>query len=149
MGVLHLLLFVVWFVLLSSPLSARESIRVLLAQDVPVVQFSADGRVMIHPSVRPPGTLGSRVEVRQMHGQLLVNGWPVHTEEMTVQGRSGPMHIGLPGASSHVLDSASSGPTTTVPVEGAVRVLPKEHGLMVINDLDLEEYVKGVVAAEM
>ena len=134
-GMLLLALFCV-------PAVFAESIRVLLAQEAPLVEVRSEGALALVTETGDTKILqapihltarGDGVHVdgrRSMGGQVLIR--PLRNNLSLVIGKEGGATAGAPLALS-----------------GVVRLSRKGHGLSVVNQVDLEEYVKGVVPSEV
>lgn len=124
-------------VLLAAPASAADSVRVLLMQDVQQITLSAEQGLAIRPLAGEerllPGPLVVTTGVDRT--ELVVNGDRLQTQSLTVRGWEGDVTVAA--------DSAS------LSVSGVLQVMVRGKGLTLLNQVDLEEYVKGVVPAEM
>lgn len=146
-----------FFLFYAQPLSA-ESIRVLVAQEVMLLEASSDGdlaivteggetkilRSPIHISSRGDGLhIDSR---RVVGGQVLIRPLKHNLSLMMTQagGTGGGVR---PGSSGQGGVAIAHGPALSV--SGVVLVSRKGHSLSVVNQVDLEEYVKGVVPSEV
>jgi stage II sporulation protein D len=126
--------------LLTVPAEAGSPIRVLLAQDTQRVVVSADRgmvvrcqdgpeQVMLHPVAVMPVANGTGI---------VVNGERLPSDVLMVTGRGGDLALAV-----------GEQPDNPLVVSGSLLVLKNAKGLIVINHVDLEEYVKGVVPSEM
>jgi stage II sporulation protein D len=78
-----------------------------------------------------------------------VNGVRMKQEHLTLRGEQGLNLTWVkPNGQSNTLVKTSE-QRLTVPVSGLVHVVRRGGGFLVINQVDLEEYVKGVVPAEV
>ncbi|MBP6606911.1 MAG: SpoIID/LytB domain-containing protein, partial [Nitrospira sp.] len=124
--------------LFCAPAVFAESIRVLLAQDALSLEVQSEGALAlilesgdtkilnapIHLTARGDGV---QVDGRRiMTGQVLIR--PLRNNLALVMGKDGGAPLAL---------------------SGVVRVWRKGQGLSVVNQVDLEEYVKGVVPSEV
>ncbi len=127
------------------------TIRVALAQDAQRVNATATGGLVLSPRLGGPGTVAT-VEVVPALGELIVNG-ARYGGPILIEAREGAVSVSLEG------NGTASGSTDEVRRPGSVRqelvvggrlqVLPRGKALLVVNELDLEEYVRGVVPFEM
>lgn len=108
-------------VLLAPAVVQAESVRVRLAAGV--------DRVEVHDGA------GGRYSVRAVKGALSVDGKRVG-ERYRLPIRHGPYRVAVPGRSA-------------ARVRGGLVFVLRPRGLDVINHVDLEEYVAGVVGSEM
>jgi stage II sporulation protein D len=123
--------------LLAVPASAADSIRVLLMQDVQRIVLSAEGGLAVRQFAGEersiPGPLV--VTTGDDRDELVVNGDRLQAQSLTVRGQEGDMTV--------------SGGAASLSVSGVLQVMVRGKGLALLNQVDLEEYVKGVVPAEM
>ena len=128
--------------LFCAPAVLAESIRVLLAQEAPLVEVRSEGALALVTETGDTKILHAPIHLRArgdgvhvdgrraMGGQVLIR--PLRGNLSLVIGREGGATTGAPLALS-----------------GVVRLSRKGHGLSVVNQVDLEEYVKGVVPSEV
>lgn len=125
--------------LLPAPVRAAEAIRVLLLTDAPRVVLSAERGVMIQLPTGEERVLMAPLAVTPLLGGLTINEQAVRAGRIRVTGWDGDLTV-----------STGAGPDSTpLVVSGTVHVVNRGKGLALINEVDLEEYVKGVVPAEM
>ena len=137
---------------------SAESIRVLLAQEVLLLEVSSDGELAIVTEagetkmLRSPIHVSSRADGlhvdsrRVMGGQIVIR--PLRNNLSLVMTQASESGVGArPGSLGQNGVGSAQGPTLSV--SGVVRVSRKGHTLSVVNQVDLEEYVKGVVPAEV
>ncbi|TAJ35120.1 MAG: SpoIID/LytB domain-containing protein [Nitrospirae bacterium] len=130
-------------VILAAPVQAADPIRVLLMQDVRQVVLSADRGLVVRSSGGEERLVASPLVVTvgsngSGWGGVLVsgaNGRTFTADSVTVKGQEEDLTV--------VADANS------LVVGGTLQVMAKEKGLAVLNAVDLEEYVKGVVPSEM
>lgn len=127
--------------LVYAPAASAESIRVLLVQEAPFVDVRSDGPLALVTESGDTKTLhgavhltaradGLHIDARRiMGGQVLIR--PLRNNLTLVVGKEG------------------GGTGTPLPLSGTVRVSRKGHAVAVVNQVDLEEYVKGVVPSEV
>jgi len=136
---------------LSSSAEAAESIRVLLSADVfrldirsghPLWAADAHGRGQ---ALRMP------TRVVAAGKGFLLNGVRRQTEHLTVHGGDQGVTLTFPRPTRKSKGAAvSSGDSgMEVSVSGLIHLVRKGKGFLVINQVDMEEYVKGVVPAEV
>ncbi|MBA5862141.1 MAG: SpoIID/LytB domain-containing protein [Nitrospira sp. CR1.1] len=128
-------------VLVCAQSASAESVRVLLVQEAPSVDVRSDG---------PLALVMETGDTRTLHG-------PIH-----LTARADGLHVdGRRLTGGHVLIRSLRNSLTLVvgkdggaagaplPLSGIVRVSRKGHAVSVVNQVDLEEYVKGVVPSEV
>ncbi len=134
--------------------AATESIRVLLAQDAQRIELRAGASLTLqlstgeHRAMRPP------ISVTAVGSSIALNGEKAPGDRLVVQVSSGYLTLVIAAGSSNGMSANGSGVApgsgmTPLEVAGQVLVLRRGQGLMVVNELDLEEYVKGVVPSEV
>lgn len=138
----------------AIPPAAAESIRVMLAQDIHQVEVRSDGDVAVVLEHGDSRALHSPLHIQSRPDGIHVNGRRASGDSLTVRPlRSGLSLIlekdgGMPGPAKAASGTQSTTPPG-LPVSGAVKILRKGRTLSVVNQVDLEEYVKGVVPAEV
>ena len=136
---------------------ADETIRVLLAQDVPAVVVESPGGVLIGDGHGRERGVGGRVALRPAPAGILVNGVRVQSIHVTCRGRSNELTVRIWSAQNRDSGGRVPSPSATRPAEnasvlrvsGALHLFLHAGRLLVVNELDLDEYVKGVVPGEM
>lgn len=128
--------------LLFLPESSRadELIRVLLKQDVPRVEVFSERGVVVQVPNGETRVFATAVTVRPSAGGLTLNGERVPAESVTIRSRGGDLVM---------TNGNGAGDQKPLAVGGSLKVLLRGTGLSLVNDVDLEEYIKGVVPAEM
>ncbi|MBM4123391.1 MAG: SpoIID/LytB domain-containing protein [Nitrospira sp.] len=130
-------------ILLAPSAQAADPIRVLLAQDAKQVTLSADRGLVLRSGAGEERLVPSPVVVTLGSngtgaGGVVASGPDGRTftaDSLTVKGQEEDMRVAV-GA-------------TALVVGGVIQVMAKGTGLAVLNTVDLEEYVKGVVPSEM
>src|SRR5687767_5995817 len=136
---------------LFSGAEAAESIRVLLSADVlrlnvrsghPLWAADANGRGQ---------ALRLSTQVVAAGKGFLLNGVRRQTEHLTLRGGGQGLTLTFPRPTRKSKGAAvsSSDSGTEVSVSGLIHLVRKGKGFLVINQVDMEEYVKGVVPAEV
>ena len=131
---------------MGAPVEAAESIRVLMASDVHRLEVRADNVVWVTDGQRRSQAYKSSLHIEVRGAALLLNGTRMAGEQMTLRAGEHDLKLWLPGPNGAlpVPDDKSA-----LRISGAVQLVKKGKGLLVINHVDLEEYVKGVVPAEV
>ncbi|HSQ50457.1 MAG TPA: SpoIID/LytB domain-containing protein [Nitrospiraceae bacterium] len=136
---------------LSSGAEAAESIRVLLSAEVPRLDFRADGPLWVTDAKGRGQALRAPVQVTAAGGGFLLNGTRMQTEQLTLQGGEQGLTLTFPRLARKPkgapVSSGDSG--TEISVSGLVQLVRRGNGFLVINRVDVEEYVKGVVPSEV
>lgn len=128
------------------PGSARadDAIRVLLAQDVPRIQVFAERRLAVQGAGGHERVFTDSVIVAASpDGTWSLNGELLSDTGLTLSGDGADLTLRVgPGIESNA---------APLVVDGTLRILRGKGpgGLAVVNHVDMEEYVKGVVPAEM
>ncbi|MEK7235492.1 MAG: SpoIID/LytB domain-containing protein [Nitrospirota bacterium] len=139
------------FLSLSSGAEAAQSIRVLLSADVPRLDVRADSPLWVTDAKGHGQTLRASVQVAAAENGFLLNGVRIQTEQLTLHGGEQGLTLTFPRParkpSGAAVSSGDSG--TGISVSGLVHLVRKGKGFLVINRVDFEEYVKGVVPAEV
>jgi len=148
--------FAVGVVLLMGATSgeAAQSVRVLLSADVLKLDVQADRSVWVSDPSRQGRAIRSTVRILPSGKGFSVNGIRMEHDQLTLRGEQGLILLfaktnGTSGGGSNGLLKAAEDQRLMVPVSGLVHVVRRGDGFLVINQVDLEEYVKGVVPAEV
>ncbi|MDH4185996.1 MAG: SpoIID/LytB domain-containing protein [Nitrospira sp.] len=136
---------------LSSGVEAAESIRVLLSSDVTQLSVRADRVLWVTDAKGHSHFIHEPARVTVVGKGFLLNGTPVPTGQLTLDGGSQGLTLTFSRSiQKHKGNVVPVGdPGTTISVSGLVHLVRKGRGFQVINRVDLEEYVKGVVPAEV
>lgn len=125
---------------------AAQSIRVLLASDVQRLEVRAEHGVWATDDQDRALVFRSALRVEVRGPVLVVNGARVASEWLTLRAGEDDLKLALPRPNGR---GVSTNDTSTLQVSGLVRLVRRGKGVLVINQVDLEEYVKGVVPAEV
>ncbi len=136
---------------LSSGAEAAQSIRVLLSAEVSQLDVRADRPLWVTDAKGRGQALRASVQVVAAEKGFLLNGVRMQTEQLTLHGGEQGLTLTFPRPPRRPNGAAvSSGDSGTgIAVSGLVHLLRRGKGFLVINRVDLEEYVKGVVPAEV
>jgi stage II sporulation protein D (peptidoglycan lytic transglycosylase) len=134
-----------------SGVAAAQSIRVLLSTEVQRLDVRAEGPIWMTDSKGRGQALKSAVQITVNGSGFLLNGAQLGSEQLTL--RAGEQGLTLiyrkQMGNGHAGGWSGSDPGTMVPVSGLIRLVRKGKGFLLINQVDMEEYVKGVVPAEV
>lgn len=137
--------------LIPVDVSAAQSIRVLLGSEVQQVEVQAKGTIWLTDEQEQAQSFQSAVKVHIHGSDLLVNGARVAGNRVLLRAGERDLKLWFPhhkgsgtGRASHKTDEKG-----LFQVSGLVQVLRQGKGLLVINLVELEEYVKGVVPSEV
>ena len=136
---------------LSSGAEAAESIRVLLSADVSRLDIRADSPLWVTDAQGRGQALRAPVQVSAAGTGFLQNGVRMQTEQLTLHAGAQGLTLTFPRPARKLNGAAmSSGDSgTEISVSGVVHLVRRDKGFLVINRVDIEEYVKGVVPAEV
>jgi len=130
---------------------AAESIRVLLASDVHRLEARAETVLWVTDAQDRAHPFKSALHVEVRGNTFLLNGTPVAGDHITLRAGDHDLKLWMPrhnggtnGASAQFSDEKAA-----LHVSGLVHLVRRGKGVLVINQVDLEEYVKGVVPAEV
>ena len=129
------------FLLLPVPGSANDLIRVLLVQDAQRLEVSAAGGLTVRLPNGETRVVADTVVARPIPGGLTVNGETVAGDSIVVRSRNGDLTVRN--------GSNGGGEQKPLVVTGSLKLLVRGGALQLVNEVDLEEYTKGVVPAEM
>jgi stage II sporulation protein D len=136
------------FAVAASGAEGAQSIRVLLSADVHKLDVQADGAVWLTDASRHGRAIRSSAHIT-VHGKgFLVNGIRMAHERLTMRAGEQGLTLMLAKPNEKAAGVAND-QRFMVPVSGLVHIVRKGKGFLVINQADLEEYVKGVVPGEV
>jgi len=130
-----------FLLLLPETSLADDLMRVLLLQDAQRVDVFSERGVAVQLPNGEARVFAGAVVVRPSAGSLTLNGERVAAESATIRSRGGDLVVTNGGN--------GTGESKPLAVGGSLKVLARGNGLSLVNDVDLEEYIKGVVPAEM
>lgn len=122
-------------VLLSAPLPLRaeETLRVSLMNQVTQVKVtSRKGFSVITPSGKRLGPLMRSARISSARRGIAIDRVDSHEQEL----------LFIPRRGGRIAINRNT-------YEGTFRIIRKKEGLLVLNEVDLEQYLRGVVPAEM
>jgi stage II sporulation protein D len=130
---------------------AAQSIRVLLASDVQRLDIRADKTIWVTDADDRGHFFRSSLRVEVRGPALLLNGTRVIGDQITLRAGDRDLKLLLPRANGNGNGAAAqlNDEKSALQVSGLIQLLRRGKGLMVVNQVDLEEYVKGVVPAEV
>lgn len=130
--------------------SAAQSIRVLLAADVQRLDVRAEGPIWMTDAKDRGQAIKSVAQITANGSGFLLNGVRLTTEQLTLRAGEQGLTLVYRKQIGNGHGAGSGGdPGTTVPVSGIIHLVRKGKVFLLINQVDLEEYVKGVVPAEV
>jgi stage II sporulation protein D len=129
-----------FFLLLPTPSFADDLMRVLMIQDAQRVDVFAERGVMAHVPNGEARAFAGSVSIRPSAGGLTLNGERIAADSVVIRSRGGDLVV---------TNGNGAGESKPLAVGGSLKVLARGGGLSLVNDVDLEEYIKGVVPAEM
>lgn len=127
--------------LLPASSFADDLMRVLLMQDAQRVEVSAERGMLVQMPNGDTRVFAGSVVARPSAGGLALNGEWAPAESVTIRSRGGDLSVTNGGN--------GTGELKPLIVGGNLKILVRGSGLLLVNDVDLEEYIKGVVPAEM
>jgi stage II sporulation protein D len=139
------------FFSLTSGAEAAESIRVLLSANVLRLDIRANSPLWMTDAKGRGQALRTSVQLAVAGRGFLLNGARLQTEQLTLHGGEQGLTLTFPRLSRKSNGTAvSSGDSgTEISVSGRIHLVRRGNGFLVINRVDVEEYVKGVVPAEV
>jgi stage II sporulation protein D len=114
----------------ASPAYADTTIRVAIVQNAETVALSASSGLLVK-APNDEVVANGRITVTAGPSGLAVDGQRLRSDRIEVRGRSGDITV------------------NNLTVAGRVTIKRQNGRLMAINELPLEDYVKGVVPSEM
>lgn len=127
---------------------AAPTIRVLLARDVQQVEISSTQTIVATDHHQEAWSYRPTVRIEVRGRAMLMNGRPVLTDRLTLRAGSHDLDVWLTKKRDQTLHHADY-EKDALQVSGAIQLIRRGKSLLVVNHVDLEEYVKGVVPAEV
>ncbi len=127
---------------------AASTIRVLLARDIQQLEISSSQTVLVMDDQHEARYYRTVVRIEMRGRAMLLNGTPVVTDRLMLKAASHDLDLWFTRKGNRTLNHASD-EKDALQVSGAIQLLRKGKSLLVVNHVDLEEYVKGVVPAEV
>lgn len=139
------------FFALAGQAEAAQSIRVLLYADVHKLHVRAEAAVWLTDESRQGRAIESSIRITPYRNGFLVNGVRTAHERLTMRTSEQGLTLVLTTSkvNAHGIAGVANESRVAVLVSGLVHVVRKGRGFLVINQVDLEEYVKGVVPSEV
>ncbi len=145
-----------WGLVTMTEAEASSSIRVLLASDVQRLEVRGDNALWLSDGTGRGRAFQSGMQIAALGSGFEVNGKRITAEQLTVRGGDKGLNVAVVSTLPAVAAAGNgTGQGTSIElksvlhVSGLVHVLRRGKGFLVINQVDLEEYVKGVVPAEV
>lgn len=137
--------------LMTSPVQAAPSIRVLLASDVQQLEVQAERLIWATDAEDRAYTYRSSLRIEVRGQAILLNGSSAGGDHVTLRAGDRDLKLWLPrqNGNGNGTSVQPGDEKAFLQVSGLVQVVRRGKGLLVINQADLEEYVKGVVPAEV
>lgn len=136
--------------------AAASAIRVLLASDVQRVEVRSERAFWLSHGTGRGRSFDSSAQVSASGPGFEVNGRRIAAEQLTLRGGDKGLNVTVVSMLPAVAAAGTGNGRGTsvdaksvVHVSGLVHLLRRGKGFLVINQVDLEEYVKGVVPAEV
>ncbi len=127
---------------------AAPSIRVLLVADAQQVDVLSEQPIWVTDRHNEAWSYRSALQIK-VHGRaLLLNGKPVVTDQLTLRAGTHDLKLWITKNGNQAVRHAGD-EKDVLQVSGAIKLIRRGKGLHVVNYVDLEEYVKGVVPAEV
>jgi stage II sporulation protein D len=136
---------------LCAEVEAAQSIRVLLSADVSQLDIRGEGALWVADIKGHGQAMRASIQVAVAGTGFLMNGVRMQTEQLTLHGGERGLTLTFPRPARRPNGSAilSGDSGTEISLSGIVHLVRRGKGFLVINRVDLEEYVKGVVPAEV
>ncbi len=127
---------------------AAQSIRVLLAPDVQQLEVQTDQTIWVTDEHGQAWSYRPVLRIKVRGHALILNGKPVVTDQLMLRAGIHDLKLRLNQNGNrtalHTGDEKGA-----LQVSGLIQLVRRGKGLLLVNHVDLEEYVKGVVPAEV
>jgi stage II sporulation protein D len=127
---------------------AALMIRVLLARDVQQVEISSAQAIVVTDDHQEAWSYRTTIRIETRGRAMLLNGKPVLADRLMLRAGSHDLDLWLAKKGNQTLRHAGY-EEDALQVGGAIQLIRRGKSLLVVNHVDLEEYVKGVVPAEV
>lgn len=145
--------FAVSLVLVGLPpdVQGAQSIRVLMAAEVDRIDVRSGGPLWVADSDRQGRAFPSVLRVVLSSDGFLLNKTRISGDRLTLRAGEQGLTVTIPRISraTNGAGTSSNGSGTEMVMSGLVQLVRKDKVFLVINQVDMEEYVKGVVPAEI
>lgn len=127
--------------LICTQSASAESIRVLLVQEAPFVDVRSDSPLAFVTETGDRKTLHGPIHLTARADGLHIDGRRIIGGQVLIRSLRNGLTL--------VVGKEGGTPGVPLPISGSVRVSRKGHAISIVNQVDLEEYVKGVVPSEV
>jgi stage II sporulation protein D len=127
---------------------AAQSIRVLLAPDVQQLEVQTDQTIWVTDEHDQAWSYRPVLRIKVRGHALILNGKPVVSEQLTLRAGNHDLKLWLNQNGNRTALHAGD-EKGALQVSGLIQLVRRGKGLLLVNHVDLEEYVKGVVPAEV
>jgi len=127
---------------------AAQSIRVLLAPDVQQLEVHTDQTIWVTDEHDEAWSYRPVLRIKVRGRALILNGKPVVSDQLTLRAGNHDLKLWLNGNGRRTALHASDD-KGGLQISGVIQLVRRGKGLLLVNHVDLEEYVKGVVPAEV
>lgn len=127
---------------------AAQSIRVLLTRDVQQLEVHTDQTIWVTDEHDQAWSYRPVLRIKARGHALILNGKPVVSDQLTLRAGNHDLKLWLNGNGKRTALSASDD-KGALQISGLIQLVRRGKGLLLVNHVDLEEYVKGVVPAEV
>lgn len=135
----------------APPAQAAQSIRVLLASDAQRLEVRAESTIWVTDVQDRAHFYQSSLRIEVRGQAMLLNGTRVAGDQLTLRAGDQDLKLWLPrqNGNGNGASLQSGDEKAALRVSGIVQLVRRGKGVLVVNQVDLEEYVKGVVPAEV
>lgn len=138
----------------SAEAASGVTIRVLLTAEANQVEVQADGAVLVSGTDGRGRQLPSPLMVTAGNTGLLLSGAASSLDRLSIHGGRTGLVVGLvqttaAAGKTPAGGAAGVGTLTKWTVSGSLQIIQHGRQLMVVNEVDLEDYTKGVVPGEV
>lgn len=127
---------------------AAQSIRVLLAPDIQQLEVQSDQTIWVTDEHDQAWSYRPVLRIKVRGHALILNGKPVVSDRLKLRAGNHDLKLWLNGNAKRTVLHASDD-KGALQISGLIQIVRRGKGLLLVNHVDLEEYVKGVVPAEI
>src|SRR6185436_9031937 len=134
--------------IMMPEVEAAQSIRVLLAPDVQQLEVHTDQTIWVTDEHDQAWSYRPVLRIKVRGHALILNGKPLVSDQLTLRAGNHDLKLWL-NQNGHGTALQAGNEKGALQVSGVIQLVRRGKGLLLVNHVDLEEYVKGVVPAEV
>lgn len=125
------------------------TIRVMVAQNVAQIEIQGDDRLAVRTLEGQALDVASPAILTVTSRGVMLGKSRVLSERVTIEPSSGPLTVSTMIGNGGTAESRGTATLARWQVRGGLNVWQRGKGLLVVNEVDVEDYVMGVVPGEV